>query len=706
LYRGIVEVTPLRATDLPDEDDAAESLLTGKGVDAALLVSVVEGAWTEDVQKLEKEMYHNGVLDLAGCAHVGRSSTAWGNINQQQAAAAAASNRSKNNKDKDKKDKRNSGAYHIPSSWGKGGTAVWENESPFYLYVQDPQTARLVFTLFDEDIIGGGHAIGSAHSKLVDLLPKLRVTTNNKDANNNNIDMLKSNVINMLKQSGKLQDAIKVQIDPNTGIEQTEINEDVIMDAINNSYLKSSTTKASIKMTSKPRMKDKGSQRIMGMTAGAMVAGPVGAAVGGMLANMYEGEVRGRVEVGLRYTPIPCVSELQLLDTSLQQRTTTTPRYKVSGGLQGVEWGELYEKYVNNECNRGSSSSSSSSSSSMDIPPTDLEFCCFVTHDTTGCSCAIYRSLERKLIFVSFRGTCAPKDLVTDATIAQSAWVDGESVDDVTTAKVHTGFRNSLNSISRRLKELVLAAVLPGDNLANYELLVTGHSLGGALATCFVMDVAEYGMDAGRGLPQLTPSEPWWNSIASTLLGGVGSSSLKSSLSPPRPKALKIYNFGSPRVGNDIFCNNFNSMIANGAIDEAYRIVNNQDVVARTPRTVNALVLGNIGYDHCGPTVLIQKKKEEETGGDDSSINSNMLLWIEGQTDTMACPVRDGNFADGGMGFAQREMNLLTSIFSGEGLSHHMEDQYYLGMGNCAGFAAFAGSELVSTRERNQTMIS
>ena len=122
-------------------------------------------------------------------------------------------------------------------------------------------------------------------------------------------------------------------------------------------------------------------------------------------------------------------------------------------------------------------------------------------------------------------------------------------------------------------------------------------------------------MDAGRGLPQLTPSEPWWISIASTLLGGGGggggggSSSLKSSLSPPRPKALKMYNFGSPRVGNDIFCNKFNSMIANGAIDEAYRMVNNQDVVACTPRTVNALVLGNIGYDHCGPTVLIQKNK-------------------------------------------------------------------------------------------------
>ena len=79
---------------------------------------------------------------------------------------------------------------------GKGGTAVWENESPFYLYVQDPQTARLVFTLFDEDIIGGGHSIGSAHGKLIDLLPKILVTI--KDTNTNNIDMLKSNIISIL----------------------------------------------------------------------------------------------------------------------------------------------------------------------------------------------------------------------------------------------------------------------------------------------------------------------------------------------------------------------------------------------------------------------------------------------------------------------------------------------------------------------------
>ena len=42
---------------------------------------------------------------------------------------------------------------------------------------------------------------------------------------------------------------------------------------------------------------------------------------------------------------------------------------------------------------------------------------------------------------ISFRGTCAPKDLITDATITQDAWVEGEDVNRQDIAKAHAGFR-------------------------------------------------------------------------------------------------------------------------------------------------------------------------------------------------------------------------------------------------------------------------
>lgn len=775
LYRGIIEVQPLRASDLPDEDDAAESLITGNGVDASLLVSVVEGAWTTDVQKLEREQFHNGVLDLAGCAHVGRSSTAWSNVDA--------------NKAKRNKAKGGSGAYHIKSSWGRGGQAVWEDDPPFYLYVQDPKAARLVFTLFDEDVVGGGQPIGSAHCKLIELLPSVPTTTTKTSPDSNSlgdtdtdsdvvVSNLKSQVISTLQQSGKLKEAIRIKINPETGEEETIIDEDIIMQAMNESL--GSGTVATIKMTSKPRKKDKGGQRAIGMAAGAMIAGPAGAAVGGILASMYEGEVRGKVEVGLKYTPIPQVDLLKWKDGALRQR------YKVKGGLPGVEWGELYEKHIGQNIMMMKSSSNAATGTNSTIADaliagSDLEFCCFVTHDNTGCSCAIYRSLERKLICISFRGTCAPVDLITDATIVQSAWVEGEDIEKPETIKVHTGFRNSLNSISRRLKELVLAAVSPGTDLSEYDVLVTGHSLGGALATCFVMDVAEYGMDAGRGLPQLAPSEAWWNSIASSFIGKLSLGS--SPPPPPRPKSLKMYNFGSPRVGNDAFCQKFDSMIENGRITEAYRIVNDQDVVTRTPRTVNALVLGNIGYDHCGPTVLITELAYQKTSNDNLKnesgeqqqllLQGREILWIEGQSDNRTCPIRDGNalsdplgsgsllgdimtslqdnYGDGDSNysdeniistspfnfsklgniagkvtgrlqqlsaedvasivgidkqFTRREIKFIQSILSGEGLSHHMEDKYYQGMGMCCGFAALPGQELMPLEEFHASSVT
>ncbi len=59
-----------------------------------------------------------------------------------------------------------------------------------------------------------------------------------------------------------------VRIDPNTGLKETIVDQDVIMEAITKLY--GSGTTANIKMTSrKPWKKDKGGQRAIGMAVGA-----------------------------------------------------------------------------------------------------------------------------------------------------------------------------------------------------------------------------------------------------------------------------------------------------------------------------------------------------------------------------------------------------------------------------------------------------
>lgn len=162
LYKGMVEVTPIECFDLPEEDDTIESITTGNGVDVCLMCAVVEGSlWKEDLKVLDKQPNHDGVMSLSGSAHVGRSRTAWANVNENKSKAT----------------KRKTGAavpYHVPKSFFKPSRAVWpEKERPFYLYVQDPENVRLVISLFDDDVIGEGSIISSTSVNLKKLIPRV-----------------------------------------------------------------------------------------------------------------------------------------------------------------------------------------------------------------------------------------------------------------------------------------------------------------------------------------------------------------------------------------------------------------------------------------------------------------------------------------------------------------------------------------------------
>lgn len=131
---------------------------------------------------------------------------------------------------------------------------------------------------------------------------------------------------------------------------------------------------------------------------------------------------------------------------------------------------------------------------------------------------------------LAFRGT-EPTDIgdwMTD--------MDIRMVED-TMGMVHKGFNDALDHVWPEVLEALQTPVTAGQ-----KLYVTGHSLGAALAT-----------------------------LATSRL----------------PSMWEMYNFGSPRVGNDEFVKNFNRYC------DGYRFTNNNDVVPRVPLSLRYAHVGD-----------------------------------------------------------------------------------------------------------------
>ncbi|KAL8403972.1 hypothetical protein RB594_009016 [Gaeumannomyces avenae] len=156
----------------------------------------------------------------------------------------------------------------------------------------------------------------------------------------------------------------------------------------------------------------------------------------------------------------------------------------------------------------------------------------------------------KKIIVLVFRGSVTARDWITDLTIGFT------SCEYASNCKIHTGFNTGWRQVSAQ----VLPALAAAKRATGYRVVVTGHSLGAAIAT-----------------------------VAGAAIRAAG-------IEP----AADIYTYGSPRVGNAVLADFITAQP--GA---EYRLTHENDAVPRLPPLFT-------GYRHTSPEYWLN-------GGDSTS---------------------------------------------------------------------------------------
>ncbi|OKH18757.1 lipase family protein [[Limnothrix rosea] IAM M-220] len=163
----------------------------------------------------------------------------------------------------------------------------------------------------------------------------------------------------------------------------------------------------------------------------------------------------------------------------------------------------------------------------------------FLSNPDTDTQCFVVG--DRQKIIIAFRGS--ERKIADWATNTKA--IRTNFSEDKTLGTVHRGFNAALNSLWPELETEIQAL-----RTANQTIWLTGHSLGGALAT---LATAKLHLDNSQ-IP-----------------------------------VSGLYTFGQPRVGSQKFSIAFNSQLKN----ITFRCVNNNDVVTRVPPQI-------FGYSHVG----------------------------------------------------------------------------------------------------------
>lgn len=553
VYAGRLEIRLVEATELSEDQDLAQTLISGAQRDPYVIF-----AMNEENEKGPKE----GAIGLGRAVDRARSSTVWSKSVAQQAKEGITSLFSGNGQ----------------QGKDKGFSCVWPEGEVISLYVKDPSRAQLALTVFDEEVAAADKALGATSVHLADLL--------RPDAADER-DRQWSGWVPLTWRPPETEDNVVMGL---------------------------------------------GAGQI-GMIAGAAVAGPMGAAAGAVLGSMVNKPVTGQLRLELTYTPLrgPYAQRLPPLPleppplqpplpreppppaaaqdaAQAEWKATLASRGLAKGGSAGIDWSTLSRRVGTVGTDENA----------------EFELCCFLTHKQTSTEAAIWRDNSRRLVVVAFRGTSDIMDVLTDVNLLQTPLeqgYNGQKSDDP--RKVHSGFFASARAISRRVKELLVSATAgtPGE----WSLLITGHSLGGALAQLMSTELVG-NVDVSRGFKEKEDA-----SLFGMAARFINQAKQASPFSQELPKwgSVSLYTYGAPRVGNSEFARFFEELFAGR---EAFRVVNDRDIVPRLPRDGRAAG-GLLDYEHVGRTVLVADQADNAYAFDG--------FWVEGSSDEAICPLRD-----------------------------------------------------------------
>ena len=257
--------------------------------------------------------------------------------------------------------------------------------------------------------------------------------------------------------------------------------------------------------------------------------------------------------------------------------------------------------------------------------------CCFLNNEESDTQVWTYWNRnERELVF-AFRGTEQTewKDLATDMNLVPCSFdVERTSqvsfLPDSANVMIHSGFLSAYDSVKGALfTQLKWLQKGEGEDGCSWRIYITGHSLGGALATLFAYEVAQ-------------------SAIAAQVV---------------------LYTYGSPRVGNKTFVQAFDGLLPPPA---SWRLSNASDIIPTVPRL--------LGYAHVSKSVVIRDDGTlEEDGGKDDLIGERHFYDV---IPDMATRAWDSGAEKERAELLNQELALLSTLMDGSALQQHMEDFY------------------------------